>query len=124
MITGARELRDNDNYKQNALSLNISLIRILSAKLLDQEKEVLEKYAKDVIDALIHSIRRLTLKFEEGSEDKTIYLQIRKSLGSLLEFVKRITASTKELFDSNLWFNIVNLKSLKDIQSNLPKRFS
>ena len=77
-----------------------------------------------MIDALIHSIRRLTLKFEEGSEDKTIYLQIRKSLGSLLEFVKRITASTKELFDSNLWFNIVNLKSLKDIQSNLPKRFS
>ena len=61
-----------------------------------------------MIDALLRSINSMTSNLDE-EEDKTIHLQIRKTLGSLLEFVKKLTASVKQVFESDLWFKIMSL---------------
>ena len=105
-----REGEDTDNFKPNALVINTSILRLISEKLGNVDYEILNKYALQMVDALIRSIRKMTSKIEEcDNSDKTIHLQIRKTLGSLLEFVKKITASVKHVFENDLWFKIINL---------------
>ena len=118
------EENNNDNYQENALVINTSLLRMMSEKLIDCDWEILKDHALKTIDAFIRSIRKMTGKIEEDEGDKTILLEIRKTLGSLLEFVKKLTANTKQVFEDDLWFKIINLQSLGEIQTNLPKRFS
>lgn len=102
------------------------LLNCLAKCLIEASEDEFQLHAVKITDALIKSLWWMTnqIKPASKSEKRVILLRIRKTLGTLDQFIERACRDGKKFLESGNWTKLVSLESLLEMNKLLPNEFA